>query len=423
MSPFIGYRGNGSLSLNSWQKMNRRAYLLENLHRYPTMSELRRSAFFAECGQELHSLLTNPEILRNAQTTPRVQTFLRIVQWNIEKGKRLEAIAKVLRTDETLRWADIILLNEVDIGMCRSGNRHIGRALAEALGMNMAFGPAHFELTKGTHDELDLPGENSDSLQGNAILTRHPILEARVVPLPVCFEPYEFHEKRYGWRSCIWARLQVASRTLWAGCTHLEVRNTPQCRARQMRHLIACLPGETDEPHLLAGDLNTSGFSRGTRWRTIRSIGRLLLRPPERMKDAMSHPERRGEPLFRVAQEAGFSWDGLNSGEPTAWSPIGSLEDASHLPSAVVHLVSKRLAAYEGYLRLKLDWFLARGLEGLRKGEAIDRDSGVPSLDPGCVSVAATGPGRISDHAPIHADARLCSSGWGAVGSLKNADL
>ena len=37
-----------------------------------------------------------------------------------------------------------------------------------------------------------LQGDNRESLQGNAILSRYPIVEAHNVPLPVTFEPYEF---------------------------------------------------------------------------------------------------------------------------------------------------------------------------------------------------------------------------------------
>jgi hypothetical protein len=174
--------------------MEAQGELLENLRKYKTVAELRKSAFFADRKQLIESLLTTPQLYSCPAARPRIQSFLRIAQWNIEKGKHFEAILDRLQTDAIVRWADVIILNEADYGMRRSQNRYVARSLAEDLGMHMAFAPAHLELTMGTADELMLEGENHESLQGNAILSRHPILEAFVVPLPVTFEPYEFHE-------------------------------------------------------------------------------------------------------------------------------------------------------------------------------------------------------------------------------------
>jgi endonuclease/exonuclease/phosphatase family metal-dependent hydrolase len=212
--------------------MDRQTFFLENLRKYHTVAELNKSEFFAECRGEVERILATPQTYFDQKAAPLLCSFVRIVQWNIEKGRRFDAILEQLKNDDILRWADVILLNEADCGMNRSGNRHVAQCLADALGMNMAFAPAHFELTKGVGEELDLAGENKESLQGNAVLSRYPILECCITPLPNCFEPYEFSEKRYGRRNCIWARLQLGTRSLWAGAVHLEVRNTPQCRAK-----------------------------------------------------------------------------------------------------------------------------------------------------------------------------------------------
>ncbi len=386
--------------------LERRKFLVENLSRYRTLSELQRSAFFADCRNEIESLLTTPEVFRNPEAFPRLNAFLRVSQWNIEKGKKFQSILDLIESSDALRWADVFLLNEVDAGMNRSGNRHLARDLAESLKMNMAFGPAHIELTRGLGDDLESPGENMDSLQGNAILSRYPILQARVVPLPVCFEAYEFHEKRYGTRNCIWACLQLPHRNIWVGSVHLEVRNTPECRSSQMRHLMAHLPGDDVQIHVLGGDLNCSTFSRGTRWRTLKSIWRLLANPPVAVQDELLHPESR-EPLFQAVRQAGFGWEGLNSRQDTASVALEGLEDASLFPDFVGRLLRKRLSGYQGYLRFRLDWLLGKGVRGLRTGALRDRDAGITSLDAGCVPSKQVGPERISDHSPIYADLRV----------------
>ncbi len=381
--------------------------LLEGLRAQRTLADLRRSSFYAGHGARIESILSTPEICPYAAAAPRLNTFVRVAQWNIEKGKCWQDVVRRIESDERLRWADVLLLNEADKGMLRSGNVHVASEIACALGMNLAFGAAHIELTKGTGDELELSGENQESLQGNAVLSRYPILEALVVPLPVCFEAFEFHEKRYGSRNCVWARLLVGKCHVWVGATHLEVRNTPCCRALQMKHLMSRLPGSAEQPRLLGGDLNTSGFARGTRWRTMQSIERLLFHDMEEVREELRHPERRSEPLFRVAAHAGFEWKGINSFEETASTPIGGLEDAGLLPGFVVSYVRRCLEPYKGHLSFKLDWLLGRGIQALRAGEVSDASTGVASSAPGGVPMEHTGAARISDHIPILSDLRF----------------
>jgi endonuclease/exonuclease/phosphatase family metal-dependent hydrolase len=387
--------------------MHSRGYLVRNLSSYRTLAELHESAFFRECRAEIAVLLERPVVEPCAAPEPGLGAFLRVAAWNIEKGKQLARIIELLRCDPVLRWADVVLLNEVDTGMIRSGNLDIGLVIAQELRMHRAFGPAHLELTKGTERELELSGENAESLQGNAVLSRYPILDARNVPLPVCFEPYEFHEKRFGRRSCLWTRIGVPGRNLWIGATHLEVRDTPACRGRQMGHIVSHFPGSPSDACLLGGDFNSSGFPRGSSWRTVRSVSRLMIRSPESMRDVLRHPERGSEPLFRVARRSGFVWDGLNSYSETACTPLGGLEDAAFLPGSIAAHVRRRLSAYNGYLQFKLDWFLGKGLVALRAGELRDPVTGVHSVDPGSVALPAEGEDRISDHRPIYVDLRI----------------
>lgn len=379
-------------------------FLTSNLSRYPTLAELRASPFFADCHNEIERLLGTAEVIDCAAASPRLSSFIRVAQWNIEKGRRAAGILHTLQHDPILQWADLILLNEADRGMNRSGNCHVAAVLADGLAMHMAFAPAHLELTKGTEDELQMPGENHEGMQGNAILSRYPIVEALVVSLPVCFEPFEFHEKRYGRRVCLWVRLKIGARSGWIGSVHLEVRNTPRCRALQMRHVLSRLPGRPEEPYLLGGDLNTNSFSRGTEWRALRSMARLIRHSPSEMQKVLTHPERGAEPLFRFVRQARFAWEGLNAAGHTAMAPIGGLEEAHMVPAPVVKAVRRRLEPYHGHLQLKLDWLLGRGIRPLGGGEATDAETGTISMDPGRVPVTTTGPERLSDHLPIHAD-------------------
>jgi len=384
----------------------RRQYLLDQLNRHETIAALRRSAFYSDCASEIESLLNTPELFHCKGARPHLSVFVRAVQWNLEKGRQYKAVVRQFETDEVMRWADIVLLNEADCGMNRSGNRHMARCLGEALGMNVAFAPACLEMTKGIGEEQMLAGENRESMQGNAVLSRFPILAARVIRLPQCFEPYEFHEKRYGGRNCLWASLQLGAGTLWVGSTHLEVRNTPGCRATQMKRLMAALPGDAAEAHLLGGDLNTNCLRRGTRRRALSTVVRLLFTDPGVMKQRFLAPQR-SEPLFRVAARARFSPQGLNSAQATTCAQIEGSEDAARVPAIFHDYMRRRAEPYRDGLYMKLDWFLGRGIIPLHAGEVLDPASGVASCDPACVPTQQTGPDRMSDHSPIFADFRL----------------
>ncbi len=387
--------------------MEPQTFWIENLRRYQTIDQLKQSAFFARHGEQIQSYLGTAQVHGCEKATPRLSSFLRIAQWNIEKGKRFKPILDRLQKDEILKWADVLILNEADRGMNRTENRHVARDLAEALGMHMVFGPAHFELTKGTEAELFLEGENRESLQGNAVLSRYPVSESLVLPLPVSFEPYEFSEKRFGRRTCLWVRLQLKSSCLWVGSVHLELRNTPQCRARQIEHILKHLPAGGKEPCLLAGDLNTNSFARGTPWRTLGSLARLLFRSPALMKEDLLHPESGREPLFRLLHNSGFNWEGLNSSEETARAAIDSLEESGFLSGSILKLVRKRLDPYQGYFCFKLDWIVGKGFPVLSRGQKQDSRTKIISLDPASIRSENSGPGRVSDHLPIYADIDL----------------
>ena len=92
--------------------MEPQTFWIENLRGYDTIDQLKRSAFFARYGEQIQSYLGTPQVHLFEKTTPRLSSFLRVAQWNIEKGKRFKSILERLQKDEILRWADVILLNK-----------------------------------------------------------------------------------------------------------------------------------------------------------------------------------------------------------------------------------------------------------------------------------------------------------------------
>jgi endonuclease/exonuclease/phosphatase family metal-dependent hydrolase len=348
-----------------------------------------------------------PYVFDNMQ--PRIQDFVRVVQWNIEKGKNFEGLVEIFSTHPILRYADLIFLNEADYGMARSDNRHVARELGAWLKMNVAFGPAHLELTKGTGDDLDAPGENQAGLQGNAILSRYPFGQLRIIDLPNDFEPFEFEEKRFGRRTALVAEVLINWKKLTTVCTHLEVRTTPRGRARQMAVILEKLHRlGINGPALLAGDLNTSTFRRGSRWRTFRSLSKILLSQPPRLKESLLHPDRdHGEPAFEVLRQHGFSVQELNSREATHRSLLTTLDETDHLPAILEQWIFNKLDRYDRFLDMKLDWIAGRSVKPLTANELRDSQSGVVSVSPQAIRSLSYQGRKISDHDPIVADMTL----------------
>lgn len=363
--------------------------LTRELSRFATLSELENSTFFREHQRQLRSILDSPQLFSPIQVVPPNQGFLRVVVWNIERGNRFDDVLFFLREHPLLASADVLLLNEVDVGMVRTGNRHVGFELADALGFHCVYGAEYLEMTKGINEELNLPGENTTALHGNAILSRYPLKNSRILRLPTCFEPFHFHEKRYGSRICIVTEIEMQGTTVLLSTGHLEVRNSPSCRTRQTEAILQEF-SKTAYPVIFGGDWNTNTFERGTKFKTLMSTARVLFTEPQKLKRILRHPEEGYEPLFDRLLQSGFSFREFNDDQTTCCVELKGMEDAALLPSVLRSWVTRRVEQHSGFLYMRLDWLTCRGLKPqgtVTTVSGLER-SGVPP----------------SDHAPIVAD-------------------
>lgn len=322
---------------------------------------------------------------------------VRIVHWNILKGIAFEEIARALGTHPRLAGADVILLNEVDVGMARSRNLHVAAELARRLGLYWVFQPNYLELTKGPGRDAAAPGENETGLQGVAILSRVRPVAHGGIPLPEGFDMFAFGEKRLGQRVGLVAALPGG---LAVGTAHHEVRGSPGGRAVQMQAFLGGVEafrrrarsrGQGAEHVLLSGDLNTHTFARGSARRTAAGALRLLATPRAQLVEQFDQPWRGGrEPLFAVMAEAGYRWGRLNAAGPTAHAPLALIEEGDGLAAPLRRLLQRLLPFRERGIPLHLDWFFGRDL---------------PS-EPAATRIIAEleGEGAPSDHAPIVVD-------------------
>jgi len=216
-------------------------------------------------------------------------------------------------------------------------------------------------------------------------------------------------EKRFGRRIALVAEVHIHEKKLTAVCAHLEVRTTPRGRARQVAAVIKKLDRlGMSGPVLLAGDLNTATFPRGTQWRALRSIAKLLYSRPPHLKESLLHPDHHHrEPVFEVLERRGFSVQEFNSREATHCASLVELEENNRLPPGLRKWVHKRLDQYEHQLDLKLDWIAGRSVKALTANQLADSKSGIASVSPQAVRSLRYEGRKISDHDPIVTDIQM----------------
>ena len=218
---------------------------------YPELIQLYQQDVPSEpLRNKLNKLLTTPFVSNRATgsgvrplkpNSPQIGSFLRVAEWNIERGLEFDAIklaftdpsglaalmdrkgskatagerARILEQVQLMKQADVLVLNEVDWGLNRTLFRNVAADLAEGLGMNYAYGVEFVEvdpITMGIDQQVMLrevdqayrePGESKKEmleyvkqimtpdperyhgLHGTAILSRYPLFNVRLIPLKV----------------------------------------------------------------------------------------------------------------------------------------------------------------------------------------------------------------------------------------------
>jgi len=199
-----------------------------------------------------------------------VRNSLKVVDWNIDRGEHLDEITAVLKRDQP----DLCTLQEVDLGARRSGRKNVAEELAKRLEMAYAFAPSWQELSQGNKEE--------PSLQGQAILSRLPIKNVRVIhfkdqstfwrPKPLV-PNLPLFQRRIGGRIALVAELDDNGQTIVVYDPHLESRSGGHLQELQMDEILADAKRYPEStPIILAGDLNTKYDSK-TMFEKLRDAG------------------------------------------------------------------------------------------------------------------------------------------------------
>ena len=207
------------------------------------------------------------EVFNVAASTSARKT-LRLIAWNTERGRHWRDGARLIQETPGLRDPDIVLLGEMDLGMARSSNEHTTREMAAALRMNYVYGVEFLEFTGGELQEREqYPGQNEWGYHGNAILSRYPLRNLRMLRFPGIEKWYdgksygasesELLQKRLGGRMAIFATVRLG-RDVTIISTHLESSSRDStARKLQMEMVLAELRAHgKGAPVILGGDLN-----------------------------------------------------------------------------------------------------------------------------------------------------------------------
>ncbi|HXV28232.1 MAG TPA: endonuclease/exonuclease/phosphatase family protein [bacterium] len=295
----------------------------------------------------------------HAPKDPRLGPYLRLASWNIEKSIHMERVIKLFTSEADFRQmvdsgsvpvesekykeierqrqkllnADIIVLQEMDIGVKRSDYLNAAAELAKALKMNYAYGPEQLEidpvmlgidkilLEDGQVDQEAMDYYVVDPARykgvfGSAVLSRYPIKHVEVFQLE--HQAYDWYNgekkqttfleksRRFGsktvFKNEITREMKVGGRiyfrvdlevpelpegTLTIINIHLEIKCEPKGREYQISEILSYMRG-IKHPVIMVGDFN-SGSHDMSPTSVSREAGRAVKNPTNWLQAAVTY--------------------------------------------------------------------------------------------------------------------------------------
>lgn len=255
---------------------------------------------------------------------PTLGPSLRVSTWNIEKSIHVKEAAEALKSEKAfvanlrpevltnedlyknalrqradIANSDILLLQEMDIGHCRSDYTFAAKFLATKLGMNFVYAPQQLEIDPDYLRVTDMKFENDANNKapcgdlskyhgvfGVAVLSKYPIKRVQVFPLKN--QPYDWYEgeiqapdiveksRRFGAKQLFdvqpareiknggrgFTRVDlhvpgVLHETISVINIHLEIKAKPENRTEQIEEILSYI-NDIENPVIMAGDFNSA---------------------------------------------------------------------------------------------------------------------------------------------------------------------
>lgn len=243
------------------------------------------------------------------------KAFIRVTQWNLESvdSEHLQNIFSDFDVYEEsmLKTTDVFTLNNVGYYNERSDFQNMVEIFANNLGVNYVFAPEFLEASPEILANRKL-FKDFRALNGNAIVTRFPILTAKIIRLPACYDWFYEEEQRMlydpddeplkakvrkgegklnlirrGGRNALIADLELPNKeVLTVISSQLENRTESKCRQRQLESTLHYMKTFTN-PIVYGVDLNNIGKSAAPTTIT-RTVEKTLRDPKFYIKKAIS---------------------------------------------------------------------------------------------------------------------------------------
>ena len=181
-------------------------------------------------------------VFSNSLDTQRAHAAdsVRVLCYNIHYGQGTDGKYDVARLAKVIAQTkpDLVALQEVDVGVKRSNRVHEAQRLSELTGLEVRFGPTqHYE----------------GGLFGNAVLTRLPILDVMIQPLPYTESTPE--RVTYPRGAIVVTVKGPDGKPLRFISTHFQ-HNVPEDRVAEAKAINQYFASESEVPTILAGDMN-----------------------------------------------------------------------------------------------------------------------------------------------------------------------
>jgi endonuclease/exonuclease/phosphatase family metal-dependent hydrolase len=182
------------------------------------------------------------------------RSSVRVVDWNIDRGLKLQEITDILGDSK----ADVFLLQEVDINAYRTHRLNIAKEIARKLRLNYVFGREFVELTQGS--------KTSPAYHGQATLSRWKISNSSIIHFkrqsdfwkPRWFKPnLQTFQERLGGRIALVSEIDMQGLPILTYNLHLESRSDDDLRLSQLNEVLQhAATYDSARLLVLAGDLN-----------------------------------------------------------------------------------------------------------------------------------------------------------------------
>lgn len=324
--------------------------------------ELERSTLYQVLAPDIEALTHGYEYGCFAEPYKTTKPFYRAICWNLEGGVNFKGILETLRNRAFVNRADIYFFPQTDVGMARSGNRNVIRDLAIELGYNYFFAVSYLHLNQPAGGQ-----PNQLALEGNALMSRLPLSNLRVIGLRNFADPVKPAIKRVGCQKALLADLILPDKSkLTLVLIHLPLASSPSGRARLIKHVLRKIERErTGRPVLIGGDFKTSTYNLKSRgWFFLSVLNKRYRDLDYIIQEHHTHPEKHFErKLFRQLITHGLSYEPLNElGKGNYHTQPQGLAGDFNEKRRLDRLLIRTLKSTDGLLTFKYSWFAANDL-------------------------------------------------------------